>query len=353
MVNEMVPKVMASFCTKGKCKQAISCALSAVIVMSLSGAAQAALTLTAAGVAQGLSLSTFATGFPNGGGVGPLGIVFPTSGGVLVSDTFGNVRLFPSNADGQNAASAPVGQIYGGDGASGMALIGSKIYASQGVNGRVVQLNPTGTFNQTIVSGLDRPVGLVANPVNGQLYTLTAAFNQVFDIDPIAKTATLFATVPVPDGLFVTPDGKTLYVAATGLTHVLGFDIQSKTQVFDSGMVLPGSIDGIAIGTVQSVPMHFVNMNFGSLAEVNLTTLAQTIIATGGSRGDFVTIDPATNTLLVTQTDSILRLHGPIFVPEPSSYLLLGIGLVCLLAFSRGRRQFGNVLTKCCCRNHG
>src|SRR5436309_925804 len=51
------------------------------------------LTLTAAGLAAGFGLTTFATGFPEqSGGVGPWGVVFPASGGVLVSDAVGNVR---------------------------------------------------------------------------------------------------------------------------------------------------------------------------------------------------------------------------------------------------------------------
>src|SRR5438105_2578180 len=61
------------------------------------------LTITPAGAAMGLSLSTFATGFPSSGGAGPFGIVFPSIGGVLVSDKPGNVRRFPSDMDGQDA----------------------------------------------------------------------------------------------------------------------------------------------------------------------------------------------------------------------------------------------------------
>src|SRR5438270_813460 len=84
----------------------------------LAAPARASLTITPAGAAEGLSLSTFATGFPHtiggsGGDVGPMGIAFPSSGGVLVADFPGNLRLFPTDADGQSAASAPVGQSYG------------------------------------------------------------------------------------------------------------------------------------------------------------------------------------------------------------------------------------------------
>src|SRR5262245_33956269 len=79
-------------------------------------AAPADLVLTPAGVAQGFSLSTFATGFAsaptNGGNIGPIGVAF-TGRGVLVDDVFGNVRLFPTDTDGQTVASAPVTLAYG------------------------------------------------------------------------------------------------------------------------------------------------------------------------------------------------------------------------------------------------
>jgi hypothetical protein len=43
----------------------------------------------------------------------------------------------------------------------------------------------------------------------------------------------------------------------------------------------------------------------------------QTIIASGGSRGDFVTVDPDNATLFVTQSDRILRLIPGVFVIPP------------------------------------
>ena len=80
-------------------------------------ASQAAFVLTAAGTSRGLSLSTFASGFTpidiGGAFAGPLGIAFPSNGGVLVSDVSGNVRRFATNADNQSANTAVIGQNYG------------------------------------------------------------------------------------------------------------------------------------------------------------------------------------------------------------------------------------------------
>jgi len=58
----------------------------------------------------------------------------------------------------------------------------------------------------------------------------------------------------------------------------------------------------------------------------------QSVIATGGSRGDFVVVDPNNDSLLLTQTDRVLRLTAPNgsgfegAAPLPST-ALAGLGL--------------------------
>ena len=71
----------------------------------------AAITLTPAGTAQGLILTTFSSGYPQADGVGPLGIGFTSSNGVIVSDKFGDVHLFPTNADNQVCAGADASTV--------------------------------------------------------------------------------------------------------------------------------------------------------------------------------------------------------------------------------------------------
>ena len=97
------------------------------------------LTVTAAGHAAGFGLSTFATGFPvRSDGVGPLGVVFPASGGVLVDEGLWNVRLFPSDTDGQDAATVPPvsGAAYGrataGPGSGGSQPVHDEDFAEPG-----------------------------------------------------------------------------------------------------------------------------------------------------------------------------------------------------------------------------
>lgn len=304
------------------------------------GVARADMVLTAAGISEGFTLTTFATNFPNNG-LGPLGIAFPTSGGVLVSDGPGNVRRFATDVDGQNAASAPIGQNYGGGRAFDMTKSGGLIYMTQRDNNDIVQLNDDGTLNHVVVTGIGSPHGIVTNPLNGHLIVSTFTTNQVWDVDPLAMTKTLLFNASL-DGITISPDGSTLYgaLAPQGVDRVRGFDLRSGSVgniVFDSGVV-PGDPDGTALGFGPLAGKIFANTNGGTVVEIDLMTLNQVVIATGGSRGDFVKVDPNDGSLLLTQTDRILRLsnHGA-FVPEPTSVVLWGIGAVGILLYGRRR----------------
>src|SRR5229473_1977639 len=62
------------------------------------------LTLTPSSIRAGFGISTFATDFPAGNSFGVTSILFRDQGGELVTDWSGNVRLFPTDSDGQSAA---------------------------------------------------------------------------------------------------------------------------------------------------------------------------------------------------------------------------------------------------------
>ena len=288
--------------------------------------ARADMVLTSTALDQGLTLSTFASGFPfNGGGVGPLGVAFLPTGGVLVSDYPGNVRLFASDSNGQNASGAPVSQNFGYANAVDIAQVGGKIYMTQQGAGTLVQINPDGTLNHVIATGMPSATGMIADPTTGHLFVSTVGSNVIYNVDPIAMTKTVFVQASA-DGLALSADASTLYGEVYG--HILAWNTRTGTQVFDSGAI-PGSPDGTAIGAGRFAGDLFVNTNGGQLYEINQTTLAQTLLGDGGSRGDFVTVDPTNDTLLLTQTDRLLRLSGASFqpTPEPASWALFGCGI--------------------------
>jgi len=292
--------------------RAIMATLIIVGVALLGATAHAAIMLTPAGTAQGLILSTFASGFPQTDAVGPLGIGFTSTNGVMVSDKFGDVRLFPTNADGQIAPAAT--QHFGAttvggsllSNATGITQVGNNIYlARQGV-GDVVQVNQNGSLNQVIVTGLPYVTGLVSNPLNGHLYVSTLGMNAVYEIDPIAKTKTLFTAGDI-DGLAISADGSTLFALSEDTGTITGYNTITKSVVFNP-LFISTQIDGVVEGRGALLGNLFVNTRDGKIVEVNLVTRNETTIADGGSRGDFASVDRINNTLLFTQSDSIVRL---------------------------------------------
>jgi len=311
------------------------------------GNAQAGLLLTAAGATEGFSLSTFATGFPTtthlGLLIGPLGIGFNSAGQVLVSDRFGDIRLFP-DTDGQNAGAVTPAQNYGDFSSLGIAKVGNALYLATHVGNAVVQINGNGTFNQIIVTGINTARDIVVNPSNNHLFV--SSQDGIWDVDPVAKSKVLVLGGPT-DGIAIS--GTTLYAArefnGTDFNSIQGFQIGTWTQSFDSGPI--AGVDGIAIGFGSLAGKIYGNTNFGEVWEVSLSNPnLQTLIASGGSRGDLVKVDLSNSSLLLTQSDRVVRLIAPEGggfaspVPEPSTFVLAitglaGLGLVTLRRKSR------------------
>ena len=83
--------------------------LAVVALLALTTTGPAQLALTPAGAALGLTLTTYATGFPNPGpgSHGPIGIAFRADGGVLVTVPLADATyLLPNHADGHVVTAA-------------------------------------------------------------------------------------------------------------------------------------------------------------------------------------------------------------------------------------------------------
>lgn len=279
--------------------------LSLSLAIAYPGHAGADLTLTAAGIADGFHLSTFAYNFPvviNGGlQEGPLGIAFTPNNGVLVTDVNGQVFLFPSDADNQNAANVPATANYALSNAIGLARIGSSFYLTQQASNALVQVRADGTFAQSIVS-VPFATGLTVNPNNGHLFVSSISNNQILDVNPSAKTSQVFVNANA-DG--VVTDGSVLY-AAIGYDHITGYRLSDGATVYTSSTI--NGVDGLALGTGVLKGFLFANTTFGEVYLINLSNGVQTLIANGGSRGDFATTDP-NGSLLFTQSTGIVRLR--------------------------------------------
>ncbi len=286
-------------------------------------AAHADLTLTPEGIARGFSLTTFASGFASSGGVGPVSIDFQTDGSILVSSLIGNRIQRFANTDNQSAATAPALNYPPDEFPHGIAHFGSTIFVSRFSSQTIVELNPDGSINRTVASGLGNARDLLANPVTGRL--LTSTTTGIRDVNPITGTFTTLMTDEA-DGISLSQDGSIVYgaiISGPRGGHLIGYSTSTGLPVFDSGF-LSGGLDGTALGFGERFGYIYGNMNNGTVLEINLTTLAASVIATGGSRGDFVSADPSgSGDLLLTQSDRIIRLSG---IPSPSAAAVLALG---------------------------
>jgi len=309
--------------------------------MALSVPAQAGLTLTAEGIADGFTLSNFLSG---GAGYTFLGSANLPDGTLAVGG-FASGQIFKFNdVDGQTLANSLLSVSFPGE--IDLATAGGKAYAASRNLGLFEVGNNLSLTPVTINPPALPTQGLAGNPVNGHLVAVSSS--GMIDIDPTTGNSTFIANPSggLADGVSVSSDGKTAYVAMFGGAAVLGFDIATGTQVF-SATGLPGGPDGTAVivgGTFDGDIV--VNNNDGSVGLIDKDTALETIIATGGTRGDFVGPDLKNGSLLLFEDSDVWRLAisgGSIGGPPPTtpdtgsslSLLACGLGAIGLMRRSK------------------
>lgn len=315
---------------------------------------QAALTLTPAGVSAGFSLSTFGTD-PSNNYFFLAAAVLSDGKLAVINNRFGVSKF--NDVDGQTPATSLGFQSLAN--AQNIANVGGKTYASQ-VQGGLYEVSSSLALTPVPITtpGVLTAYGLAGNPVTGHL--LASVFDSnvgrygLADIDPITGSATIITYVApnVPanlnffDGVSVSPDGQIVYAADFAGGSILGFNIASHAQVFDSGLV-PGRPDGAGIISGTALDGNLVVFtNSAGLIMINPNTLVQTVIATGSVRGDFTSPDSNDGSLLLADSNAMYRLKiegGTIgavgAVPEPASMAIWGLGVFgCAVAGYR-RRQ--------------
>ncbi len=140
-----------------------------------------------------------------------------------------------ADANNQTLASAIKTTFYGSN-VHCLTTFNGLVYMNWQGMGTLVQLNSDGTFNQTIVGGFSNANGVIGDSQTGHLFM--AAGNGLFDVDPIAKTKSLFVANGALDGLTISPDNSVLYAAGNG--QITGYSTTSGAVVFTSGAIAGG-----------------------------------------------------------------------------------------------------------------
>lgn len=312
----------------------------AAMAASLASApsAQAALTLTPAGIADQFTLTSFYS--DPSVTYGLLGLTTLSTGKVLGTGyARGQLSLY-NDVDGQTPGSALLTVAFPGT-PTAAATVGGQTYVDA-LNGGYYKVDPTTLALTPLVlnTAVNAGYGLWADSATGHLIASTLN-NTIVDIDPATGNVHVVTSGKFVDGVSVSPNGAIVY-GATGGT-VQGYDIATGTNVLSvpsvhspdgTGVISGGAFNGFII----------VNNNDGTVGLIDPATGIETTIASGGTRGDLVGPDANNGTLFLAYYEQEYRLGitGGVIgggVPEPATWAMMLVGFGGVGAMMRRRSR--------------
>jgi hypothetical protein len=180
-----------------------------------------------------------------------------------------------------------------------------------------------------------------ADPANNDL--IASSSKGLIEINPTTGTYRVINGNVFPDGVTVSPDGSVVYAEVGGAIAAYSTSTGALLRTYATGHSPDGT--GVIEGGNFNGDL-IVNDNDGTVLLLDPVTSSITTIASGGSRGDFVSPDTSNGTLFLSQQESIDRLScgpncsigsttGPTSTPEPAASSLIGLGLGFLALVAR------------------
>lgn len=319
----------------------------AATLLAMAPFAHATLVLTAAGVSDGFTLSTFVSGYS--AQYGPLAQGIASNGEVITGSLLNQQIYVFHDADGQTLGSAVTSTSYTcqtGNCNYAMTTAGGQVYGAQVFGGIYQHFASDGSFTpipNLQADNLRGYLGMWGDPVNGHII---AASNQgLVDINPIAGTYRVINANVFPDGVSVSANGTIAYVENGGTIQAYNIATGALLNTFLTGHSPDGT--GVISGGRFNGDI-VVNDNDGTVGLLDPTKpngdpSQFVLIADDGTRGDFVSPDTSNGTLFLSQNEEVARLtcgadctfFPPPSIPEPATLALFGAGLAVLLVRRR------------------
>src|SRR5208337_2508421 len=279
--------------------------------------------------------SVIASGFSN-----PQGIAINSQGNIFVSDigthtidevnpTNGTVTTFSGNGVGSGAALdrpfemafSASGTLYVADGQANSNSTNVIAIASNGV--RTVVAGNNGSSTNVFAQSL---AGLTINPASGNLYVSTATGHTIYQVTPGGTVTTVYTNSSAePQGLALNA-GQVLYANGGNKPAVFSVNPMTGAATLVSNNFTAGSdLFGLAVGGNGTIYATSIASPDIVIYAIDPTTGNATVLAGNGTGG--TTFGDLSYGIAVYPAISS--------IPEPSSVVLLALGIIGLILSGR------------------